>query len=131
VCRGLRERPQTTLPHNTEDIVVGGAPRRIAVLSADGFRQALERAAAFSPETVFGDHLRFDGDKAYVPAGAACGSLACQTVDAVDVRLFAGGPRERISSTTAWPTMRPWPSSRRSRPGWNGCARAPKAMSWP
>jgi hypothetical protein len=82
------ERPQTALPHNTEDIVVGGAPRRIAVLSADGFRQALKRAAAFSPETVFGDHLRFDGDKAYVPAGAACGSLACQTVDAVDFRLF-------------------------------------------
>lgn len=81
-------RPSTPLPHNTEDIVVEGRPRRIAVLGADGFRQALERAAAFSPEAVFGDHLRFDRDKAYVPAGAACGSLACQTVEAAGFRLF-------------------------------------------
>ena len=82
------ERPQTALPHNTEDIVVGGQPRRIAALSADGFRQVLQRAAAFSPQAVFGDHLRFDRDKAYVPAGAACGSLACQTIDAASFKLF-------------------------------------------
>ncbi len=82
------ERPQTALPHNTEDVVVGGNPRRITVLSVDGFKQALQRAAAFSPETVFGEHLRFDGDKAYVPAGAACGSLACQTVEAASFKLF-------------------------------------------
>ena len=82
------ERPQTALPHNAEDIVVSGNPRRIAALSADGFRQALERAAAFSPETVFGDHLKFDRDKAYVPAGAACGSLACQIIDAASFKLF-------------------------------------------
>jgi hypothetical protein len=82
------ERPPTALPHNTEDIVVRGHPRRVAVLSTDGFRQALTRAAAFSPEAVFGAHLRFDGDKAYVPSGAPCGSLACQSLDAADFKLF-------------------------------------------
>jgi len=81
------ERPQTALPHNTEDIVVSGKPRKVGMLSTDGLKQALARAAAFTAETVFGDHLRFDRDKAYVPAGANCGSLACQTVEAARFKL--------------------------------------------
>lgn len=84
----LGERPPTALPHNTEDVVVSGIPRRTGVLADYAFKRTLTRAEAFSPVQVFGEHLRFDGDKAYVPAGAACGSLACQTVDGAEVALF-------------------------------------------
>lgn len=81
------DRPETALPHNAEDVVVRGEPRRARVLGDAAFRDILRRAEARSPAAVFGEHLRFDGDKAYVPAGAACGSLSGQTIDAARLRL--------------------------------------------
>jgi hypothetical protein len=82
------ERPDTALPHNTEDLVVRGKPRETGKLTEQDFKQALRAAEALSPDKVFGAHLKFESGKAYVPAGAACGSLAGQTIDAETLRLF-------------------------------------------
>ncbi len=82
------ERPETALPHKTEDVVVRGKPREIGKLADQDFKQVLRRAEALSPDKVFGAQLKFEGARAYVPAGAACGSLAGQAVDAQTVRLF-------------------------------------------
>lgn len=70
------DRPDTAMPHRTEDVVVRGEPRREAVLGPDDFRAVLAEAATRSPDVVFRRHLKIEGFKAFVPAGADCGSLA-------------------------------------------------------
>ncbi|CAN7144744.1 dual OB domain-containing protein [Caulobacter sp. LjRoot300] len=80
-------RPETALPHNTEDIVVRGKVRELDKLEGEAFTQVLRRAEALSPEKVFGTDLKFDGGKAYVPPGAHCGSLSGLSIDAAQIRL--------------------------------------------
>lgn len=81
------DQPNTALPHRAEDIVVRGEPRREGVLAPDAFRRVLAGAAVLSPDVVFQGLLRFDGHKAYAPAGADCGSLAGIELRAEDLQL--------------------------------------------
>lgn len=87
VVRFNGNQPQTALPHRTEDVVVRGTPWREAKLNREGFRKILGSARDLSPDAVFQGHLRFDGMKAYVSAGAPCGSLAGLELAAADIRL--------------------------------------------
>lgn len=88
VVRFRGHKPDTAFPHRTEDVVVDGKPFRVGVLSEAGFQAALRQTAQLTPDRVYGNHLTFDGQKAFVPAGALCGSLACQAVDVVSLRLI-------------------------------------------
>lgn len=87
VVRFEGDQPNTALPHRTEDIVVRGEPRREGVLAPEALRKALAGAAALSPDVVFRELLRFDGYKAYAPAGADCGSLAGIELRTEDLQL--------------------------------------------
>lgn len=81
------EQPDTALPHRTEDVVVRGKPWREGRAAPEAFRRALAAAARWSPDTVFRGQLRFDGVKAYTPAGADCGSLAGLELPGADLKL--------------------------------------------
>lgn len=87
VVRFRGREPETAFPHRTEDVVVDGKPFRSGVLSKADFQAVLRQAAQITPRRAYGSHLTFDGQKAFVPAGASCGSLACQEVDAASLRL--------------------------------------------
>ncbi len=88
IVRFRGHKPETPFPHRTEDVVVDGKPFRAGVLPTVGFHDALRQAAQLTPRKVYGNHLIFDGQKAFVPAGAPCGSLAAQAVDATSLRLI-------------------------------------------
>ena len=87
IVRFRGARPDTDTPHRTEDMVVQGKPFRAGVLSAEAFKAVLRESAILTPAAVYGDHLVADGLRAFVPAGAACGSLACASVAAETLRF--------------------------------------------
>lgn len=93
VVRFRGEKPDTAFPHRTEDVVAAGKPYGRA-MDAAGFRRVLARCEALTSDAVYGAHLRFDGDKAFVAPGAVCGSLACQTIEASQLRLVQQASRE-------------------------------------
>lgn len=82
------EAPPTEYPHRTEDIVVRGDPWREAKLTDEQFREHLAKSIVHSPQAVFGQHLEFDNDKAFVRRGAICGSLACIEIGRHDLHLL-------------------------------------------
>lgn len=81
-------RPETPLPHNTEDIVVRGKVRELSKLDGQAFKAVLRQAETCSPQKVFGGNLKFDGGKAYVSPGTDCGSLSGLSVDAARIRFL-------------------------------------------
>jgi hypothetical protein len=81
--------PATAPPHQTEDVVVTNRPRKVAVMTPADFRAILESTEKFSAGSVFGDCLIIEGVRAYVPAGAACGSLACMVLLAKNLHFHA------------------------------------------
>lgn len=87
VVRFRGRKPDTAPPHRTEDVVVEGKPFRASVLSVEDFKAVLRQSAFLTTREVYGGHLVVEGLRAFVPAGAPCGSLACETVDAGALRL--------------------------------------------
>jgi len=87
VVRFKGVKPDTDPPHRTEDIVVQGKPFRADALDPAAFKTVLRESAFLTPAAVYGDHLVIDGQRAFVPAGSPCGSLACASAQAETLRF--------------------------------------------
>lgn len=83
------EKPETDLPHRSEDWVV--IPNSLTEHGAGGsdlFRAACAKSLMHGPSQVYRKHLHFQGDKAFVPTGSDCGSLCGMDLPESDVLLF-------------------------------------------
>jgi hypothetical protein len=87
VVRFQGRKPETAWPHRTEDVVISGDPYWAGTLDSEAFRAVLRKTEHLTARLTFGGNLAFEGRRAFVPAGASCGSLACETMNASDLRL--------------------------------------------
>jgi hypothetical protein len=82
-------KPETDLPHQTEDWVVKGSSLdRHGFAGSDVFRGVCLKSLSYGPEQAFGTHLHLANDKAFVSLGSKCGSLCALELPKTALSLF-------------------------------------------
>lgn len=83
-------KPETALPHQTEDWVVAGQVTNHGACAVETFQKVCKKSIVEGPgpDQAYGQHLRFSGFTPYVLEGTACSSLCGLELRASDLSFF-------------------------------------------